>query len=140
MCLLHGLATREGDAFQRLFLACPQNFLNYGINLDILAMKRMTVRVPTANTMEFTTLEKHHCAQAWPISTTGGNERVKQHGRPPSVLALLLLGYVAGVISRFLPFNFHHVPTTEVIGGFLTGLAGKAIQINGGNSTFVDSD
>jgi hypothetical protein len=60
--LLHGLATRKGYAFQCMFLACPQHVLSYGLNLDIPAMKMMTFRVPTANTMEFTTLEKHNSA------------------------------------------------------------------------------
>jgi hypothetical protein len=50
--LLHGFATGEGYAFQCMFLARPQQFLSYGINLDFRAMKRMSSRVPAANTPE----------------------------------------------------------------------------------------
>ena len=75
-----------------MFLACPKHFPNYGINLDFHAMKRMSSRVPSATTPEFTALEEHYGAQAWPISTAGGDQRMKQHVRPPSMLGLLLLG------------------------------------------------
>jgi hypothetical protein len=45
-----------------MFLACPEHFLNYGINRDFGAMKRMASWVPTANTTDFASLEKHHGA------------------------------------------------------------------------------
>jgi hypothetical protein len=60
--LLHGLATGKAYAFHCMFLACPQHFLDNGINLDIPAVKKMAGRVPTASTMKFTPLEEHHRA------------------------------------------------------------------------------
>jgi hypothetical protein len=48
--LLHGLTTGKGYAFQCMFLARPQQFLSYGINLDFRATKLMSSRVPTADT------------------------------------------------------------------------------------------
>jgi hypothetical protein len=45
-----------------MFLARPQQFLTYGINLDFRAMKRMSSRIPAANTPDFTSLEKQHSA------------------------------------------------------------------------------
>jgi hypothetical protein len=60
--LLHGLATGKGHTFQVMFLARPQHFLSYGINCDFSATKRMSSWVPTSNTPDFASLEKHHGA------------------------------------------------------------------------------
>jgi hypothetical protein len=60
--LLHGLATGEGNAFQRMFVACPKDLPNYIIHRDFRAMKRISLRVPTANTANSTALEENNGA------------------------------------------------------------------------------
>jgi hypothetical protein len=60
--LLDGLTTRKGYAFQYMFLARPQQFLGYGIIGDFGTMKRMRSLVPTADTTEIASLEKHQGA------------------------------------------------------------------------------
>src|ERR1035437_9287991 len=140
ICLLHGLAAGEGYAFQYVFLACPKHVLSYGINCHFTATKRMGFGIPASSAMKRTALEEHHCSQAWPISTAGWNQRMKQHDRPPSALALLLLGLLAGVIGGLLPFGFHHVPATEVIRDLFAAVSRKALQIEGGISTLINGD
>jgi hypothetical protein len=39
---------------------CLQHFLNYVLILDNPTIEMMTVRVPTANTTKFTSLEEHY--------------------------------------------------------------------------------
>src|ERR1017187_5816623 len=123
-----------------MFLARPQHFLGYDIYRGFCAAKLMRSGVPASNATDFATLEKHHCPQAWPISAAGGNQRMKQHVRPPSALALLLLRHVAGVIGGILPLHFHHVPATEIIKDLLAALSCKALQIEGGISSLVNGD
>jgi hypothetical protein len=100
----------------------------------------MGLGIPAGSAKKLTTLEENHRTQAWSISTAGGNQRVTQHDRPPSVLALVLLGYLAGVICGLLPLHLQHVAATEVVRDLLAALACKAIQINGGISSLINGD
>jgi len=65
---------------------------------------------------------------------------MKQHSRPPLVLALLLLDLLAGVIGGLVPFDFHHIPAAEVITNFLAAMAGKTFEVQRGISLLVDGD
>src|ERR1017187_411694 len=123
-----------------MFLARPQHFLGYDIYRGFCAAKLMRSGVPASNATDFATLEKHHCPQAWPISAAGGNQRMKQHVRPPSASALFSLDLLAGVIDGLLPLHFHHVPAPEVIKDLLATLSCKALQIEGGVSSLVNGD
>src|ERR1035441_2933098 len=123
-----------------MFLARPQHFLGYDIYRGFCAAKLMRSGVPASNATDFATLEKYHSPQAWPISAAGGNQRMKQHVRPPSALALLLLDHVAGVIGGLLPLHFHHIPAAEVIKGLFTAVAGKTLEVEGGISSLVNGD
>src|SRR5271157_949174 len=123
-----------------MFLARPQHFLGYDIYRGFGAAKLMRSGVPASNATDFATLEKYHSPQAWPISAAGGNQRMKQHVRPPSAMALLSLDHVAGVIGGLLPLHFHHIPAPEVIKGLFTAVAGKTLQVEGGISSLVKGD
>src|ERR1035441_8118732 len=123
-----------------MFLARPQHFLGYDIYRGFCAAKLMRSGVPASNATDFATLEKYHSPQAWPISAAGGNQRMKQHVRPPSASALFLLDLLAGVIGGLLPLQFHHVPATKVIKHLLAALSCEPFEIESGISSLVDGD
>src|ERR1035438_1996131 len=123
-----------------MFLARPQHFLGYDIYRGFYAAKLMRSGVPASNATDFATLEKYHSPQAWPISAAGGDQRMKQHVRPPSALALLSLDHVAGVIGGLLPLHFHHIPAPEVIKDLLTTLSCKDLQVESRISSLVNGD
>src|ERR1035438_5221203 len=81
--LLHGLAARESDSFNRLRRGRLENRLGDLGWWNVVPLKQVRGFVKAISAVERAALKPDHRPQAWSVCATGGHHRVQEHNQAP---------------------------------------------------------